>query len=378
MTTYHELLGTTQEDSAKNIKQRYRLLSARLHPDKGGSKSLMQLLTFAYENVQNGRGEDDIEMLKADFSSEQQLKVMTLEIARLKHEVEGLRAENLTLKSQGQSKEASSIDTNDAVEHLNRELAQVKVELSLLKEHRQRLRTYKEGADKEITRLTQELHRALTANEVLETELTQAGLKNQVGPVHWASKFWLPVFVVFFIFVASLVSLSLFRPDIFVSQPVVIKDENNKEGLSEQKIAKPDTPTDVSSINEAKDKTEDTPLNPEYNLSDVSSSYWTVLTEQKSNISYIALSNQQGSMVIMDCKRDFFFFLRSDIQPLSVSANLIFRHQYKGYIVYAIPYGSGSNIEQWQSGRTLSILGQSFSGTGFDAAESLLKQECVV
>ena len=108
MTTYHELLGTSEEDSARNIKQRYRLLSARLHPDKGGSKAMMQLLSFAYEKVQGGCGNDNIDMLKVDFSSEQQLKSMTLELARLKRELEGLRTENQSLKRDGRKAESTS------------------------------------------------------------------------------------------------------------------------------------------------------------------------------------------------------------------------------------------------------------------------------
>lgn len=54
MTTYHELLGTTEYSKTSDIKKRYKLLSHRLHPDKSGSIILMQLISHAYNEVLYG------------------------------------------------------------------------------------------------------------------------------------------------------------------------------------------------------------------------------------------------------------------------------------------------------------------------------------
>ncbi|WP_347337942.1 J domain-containing protein [Photobacterium angustum] len=56
MTTYHELLGTTEYSTTTDIKKRYKLLSHRLHPDKSGSVILMQLISHAYNEILCGNG----------------------------------------------------------------------------------------------------------------------------------------------------------------------------------------------------------------------------------------------------------------------------------------------------------------------------------
>ncbi|RXJ74241.1 hypothetical protein CS022_04040 [Veronia nyctiphanis] len=377
MTTYHELLGTSEEDSARNIKQRYRLLSARLHPDKGGSKAMMQLLSFAYEKVQSGFGNDSMEMLRVDFASEQHLKSMTIELARLKRELEGLRSENQSLKRDGRKAENNSSNGSEAVERLNRELAQARVELSVLKEHRQKLRTEKDGADKEITRLTQELHRALTNNELLETELTEAGVKNQIGLLHWARKFWFPAFFILFLMAFTSVIISLTTSHLtsnneFSPDSGAQKSEAQHQKLSEERVSASDDNQKLAKTKSGADAV----LVPVPDFSNVDVKYWTLIHDKALEKPYIALSNLEGSVVVLDCDEKFRLYLYEEAKPVKLSANLEFSHEADDYFVYDIRYGNGTNLEQWRQDRAQIILNQRFAGLGFTTTLLELKAFC--
>lgn len=56
MTTYHAILGTTDQSTKQDIKKRYRKLSNQCHPDKDGSAELFKLVKLAYEKVISGLG----------------------------------------------------------------------------------------------------------------------------------------------------------------------------------------------------------------------------------------------------------------------------------------------------------------------------------
>jgi cell division septation protein DedD len=57
MTTFHEILGTTKDSTTQEVKKRYKLLSAKCHPDKGGSNELFKLIKLAFDKVLAGYGQ---------------------------------------------------------------------------------------------------------------------------------------------------------------------------------------------------------------------------------------------------------------------------------------------------------------------------------
>jgi DnaJ-class molecular chaperone len=49
MTKPHEILGLPRNATADEVKQRYRELASKAHPDKGGTVEQFQTLRAAYE-----------------------------------------------------------------------------------------------------------------------------------------------------------------------------------------------------------------------------------------------------------------------------------------------------------------------------------------
>jgi len=50
---YYEILGAQENDSRRELEQRYKRLAARRHPDKGGSEEEMKSLNEAYGVLRN-------------------------------------------------------------------------------------------------------------------------------------------------------------------------------------------------------------------------------------------------------------------------------------------------------------------------------------
>ena len=97
MTTYHELLGTTEYSTTSDIKKRYKLLSHRLHPDKSGSVILMQLISHAYNEVLCGNGNKHYELIHINHDK----ILLTKKYAeKLKQELELQKINNIELEKQ--------------------------------------------------------------------------------------------------------------------------------------------------------------------------------------------------------------------------------------------------------------------------------------
>lgn len=75
MSTFNEILGTTTAFSQQDLKKRYKLLSAKCHPDKGGSNELFKLIKLAFDKASTGYGEQKYKTVNEQSSEEvEQLK----------------------------------------------------------------------------------------------------------------------------------------------------------------------------------------------------------------------------------------------------------------------------------------------------------------
>lgn len=113
MTTFHEILGTTDQSTKSEIKARYRKLSNQCHPDKGGSAELFKLVKLAYEKVSKGYGK-----LKAyenmQSSNDPELEALAANITYLEAVIQALREQVNTLGHENLSKQRT-------IERLQRE-----------------------------------------------------------------------------------------------------------------------------------------------------------------------------------------------------------------------------------------------------------------
>ena len=98
MTTFNEILGTTNSSAPQEAKKRYKLLSSKCHPDKGGSNGLFRLVKLAFEMVNKGLGDKNISQHQ-DFNedTERQLK---LQIAQLNDELVEQKSKNQMLSQE--------------------------------------------------------------------------------------------------------------------------------------------------------------------------------------------------------------------------------------------------------------------------------------
>ncbi|MDN2662053.1 J domain-containing protein [Psychromonas sp. 14N.309.X.WAT.B.A12] len=54
----HDILGTNDSWSKKEIRKQFKLLSIKIHPDKSGSSELFKIVHIAYKKVMAGEGND--------------------------------------------------------------------------------------------------------------------------------------------------------------------------------------------------------------------------------------------------------------------------------------------------------------------------------
>lgn len=151
MTTFHELLGTTATDSLDVVKQRYRLLSHRVHPDKEGTPALMLLIRHAYEKIKAGKGNEPLLWV----THETALARQTLENTKLQQQ-NTMLASRLKQLEQREQQNYQAIKT----------LQQYEKQLSLLKNERRHLLLRKEAEQSEKLKLAKELKRVLLEQQL--------------------------------------------------------------------------------------------------------------------------------------------------------------------------------------------------------------------
>ncbi|WP_025674201.1 J domain-containing protein [Salinivibrio socompensis] len=185
MTTWNELLGVNAGETAEQVKQRYKRLSSRVHPDKGGSTGLMQLVSEAYQAIKAGKGEGSA---LGQSQREGNQAALRSQIARLQKELASLQQENRTLKSRQAGQQIPA--------HLTAKIAKLEFDNRQWREHYQKLERQHQTLEGQHVRLTREhdqekqdatqrnreLKDALTRVEQLETELTHKATPVKLKP----------------------------------------------------------------------------------------------------------------------------------------------------------------------------------------------------
>ncbi|MFD3397382.1 hypothetical protein ACE41R_11165 [Alteromonas macleodii] len=121
MTTFNEILGTTHSSARQEVKKRYKLLSSKCHPDKGGSNGLFRLVKLAFEMVNKGLGDKSISQHQ-DFNenTERQLKI---QIALLNDELVEQKSKNQTLSQELRKSELKNSELETEIQEQNYKIA---------------------------------------------------------------------------------------------------------------------------------------------------------------------------------------------------------------------------------------------------------------
>ncbi|MGF1705381.1 hypothetical protein [Enterovibrio baiacu] len=377
MTTFNDLLGTSPNTPAATVKQRYKLLSARVHPDKGGSPALMHLVRHAYENVAKGKGQNLLTIPAS--ASVREGGTFESELNKLRKEKEELSALNQLLKGQLAQAKKGTTSREGPIKNteLLRKISLLEGEIVLLKDERSRLMPQKDAAIAEQQKLAAELRRVLSENEVLETELDRTSGVKSPGLMPWASKFWLPAVIVSLsfavvIFGAKQVNWPAFTLwfDDVPSEPkaptvrvIYANDETNDQ---QEAVIEPVDAQQKALSNE--------PL-PFLQLTN-KPGVWSLSSFTVSEEPYIAIRSDRGSYVVSDCSGGFNLYLNKPYKPLRVPANLIYLHQNQHFHVYDIPYGQGSSSESWMQSRKLQINDEYFTSNEFKTSAMALLEKC--
>ncbi|WP_028024140.1 hypothetical protein [Enterovibrio calviensis] len=379
MTTFNELLGTKPGDTESTVKQRYKLLSTRVHPDKGGSKALMQLVRHAYDNIVKGRGESALSVPAAASAGGANSLALERELSRVKKDRDELEALNQLLKVQlSQAQKGQSIGANiNASADFSRKVAQLEGELVLLKEERNRLAHQKESAIAEQNKLAGELRRALSDNEVMETELDRKSGLKMPGLLIWAQKFWLPAMAMSSLVIVVALSVKM----IDWSFVTVWFDEKPPEAAApvvrvvHAKPSEKVLPLAESDAMDTEMTEDETRALPFLKLTQ-QTGIWSLASYTESNQPYIAIRSDNGSYIVNDCSGDFRLYLNKPYKPLRVAANLIYQHQNQHFHVYRIPYGQGSSPKSWTQSRKLKINEEYFTSQAFTSSRVELLDQC--
>lgn len=373
MTTFNEILGTQSGDSEATVKQRYKLLSIRVHPDKGGSKALMHLVRHSYENAIKGKGDHSLAIPKS--SSGPHKGALERELAAVKKDRDELSALNQLLKAQlAQSKKENS--SPNRIDY-PRKVAQLEGEMVLLKEERNRFKAQKECAVVEQGKLAGELRKALSEKEILETEVDRFSGTKMPGVPPWILKLWLPAMAMSSLVVVLALGASMvdwqavtgwFKGQKTVAIPpsvrVIHASSDNQDAIT-QTPSKQLLPPIVAENKRL----------PFLQLTN-QIGIWSLASYTESDKPYIAIRSANGSYVVNDCSGEFKLYLNEPFKPLRVAANLIYLHQNQYFHVYKIPYGQGASAQSWHQSRKLEINDEFFTSEAFRDSYDALLEKC--
>ncbi|MGF1690030.1 DnaJ domain-containing protein [Photobacterium kagoshimensis] len=377
MTSFHDILGTTASMSREDIKKRYKMLSNRSHPDKGGSKALMQMVRQAYEQVMKGNGASEAirTVVKKDSRAD-----------KLQQQLDTLEKIHEELRAVYDDSQVKLRKTEAELKHLRSTNAQQSsddYELTQLKRENVRLK-------RDITDLQIELRTAKSINPIrpLTTDISATTKPNSsfqgVGTVFKQAKtvgvnhkrkvwvaFSLPLLVITMMLLPAgehiQTILALFdSPTVKVnSQPMIVNthpddlDKQNDQLQASMVTSIPEKPKALPLIK----------LVREYGI-------WHEGYFDETQQPYIAIRSEGGSYVLRNCQGEFHYYMNQNLRSRRLPANLIYQRRDRHFTIYSMPYGNGSTLAQWSGSKSLLINDEYFPNEGFESAYQKLLNTC--
>ncbi|PSV32946.1 MULTISPECIES: DnaJ domain-containing protein [unclassified Photobacterium] len=323
MTTYHELLGTTEDFTRSDIKKRYKLLSHRLHPDKSGSVILMQLISHAYNEVLCGNGNRHCELTHINHEK----ILLTKKYAeKVKQELALQKRKNVELEQQ-------VLELRKKLEHQSCE-------------------------NKRLTETLEKKQRKKIVSTVLPYENKTWEKRYRI------IKYGLVISSVVLNVGLAVAAITLTKSN--VVDRVIFKRENRliEPSLVPQKVAVEEL------ISPKPELTTHRPIELTQIVGE-----WT-LFQPTDQPPYIAIRNQVGSYIVQRCDRHFYYYVNMTQQRTALPANLRFMYQQQNFLVYNIAYGIGSERDHWVNSQSIKINREYFSNTSFLNTNKILQQRC--
>nr|WP_146145573.1 hypothetical protein [Photobacterium jeanii] len=358
------------------------MLSNRSHPDKGGSKALMQMVRQAYEQVMKGNGEREAvrTIVKKDPSGEkyrEQLKALEKIHEDLRFAFDEnqsrLKKTEAELNHLRNTQSQSSVDDYELTQlrrenlRLKRELKETQLDLAAATRSKStdvRARDYG-SSDRNDT------------NSPTFTAATGAFQQVKNAGVEHKRKFMVMLLLPALIIAAMLLPagehistiLSFFdkpaaeentRPVIMDVNPI---DQAQREAQERESVVMsiPEKPKALPMLKLVRNH-----------------SRWHVDYFAENQMPYIAIRSEGGSYVVRSCDGIFKYYLNQNQRSRRLPANLIYERKDRHFAVYKMPYGNGSTLEQWSGSKSLLINDEYFPNAGFDMAYYELINACQV
>ena len=378
MTTYFDILGVKKNTPLADVKRRYKLLSSRCHPDKGGSKSIMQMLSQAYEKVLTGHGHEEAVHVVYLKSNEQtaiwKKKCQQLEeqFTELKQQNEELERKLKAAREELKQKATPSDDEKNYKQMMEEDMQALRRENRRLQSKVDSLRLEKRSDSKEITK--SELPGQLVAASQKLTPAVASQIKAIGRSRYWArlAVLAIPIALVWIAMGPGKEPLmnvwnSLNPPPQKVSKPsmrLLHHDPSENEEDDNKKTAS------TENLQSAEKK-----IVPVIQLSN-EVGIWQLMKFANTSNYYISVRSEKGSYVIKSCEGDFQYYKNTLQRSGRMAANLIYARDERHFEIYDIPYGNGSFAHNWAKSKSLLINNEYFPNNNFASSYSNLQQHC--
>ncbi|MGF1723967.1 J domain-containing protein [Photobacterium nomapromontoriensis] len=381
MTTFYDILGTDKKTPPADVKRQYKLLSSRCHPDKGGSKSLMQLISQAYEKILSGNGHEEAVQtvfVKSDAASD----IWQKKYRQLDADYKALKSENQSLvqqlKDALQNVRKATGNSNDGSRH-NQALED---DNQVLKRENRRLQIQLDNARRELNRggarTVFSADESLSNTEAMASAISPTILKQLRGMGAFNYRKWLLVLMLPVLMLGMLLGLGrepltalwgmMTSPEkVKTDKVVTILHTNPLDAnlANKPRVDKPVVPIPAAPKQQ-----------PRISLV-ASSGVWTLSQFENTGKPYISVRSEKGSYIVKSCKDDFKYYKTMNMRSGRLAANLIFERIERHFEIYNIPYGNGSFAMNWTESKSLLINNEYFPNANFARVYRELQKQCI-
>ncbi len=376
MTSFHDILGTDDKTGSADVKRRYKLLSSRLHPDKGGSKALMQMIVQAYEKVSAGKGHD--EAVRTIQLKDPSAESNNAKLKHLEREFVALKKLNEQLNQQLKEEQEKNRSSNEESERYTNA---VEDELKWLRRENRRLNSQLEEARRKVSENTRAIVPSSGSASSLGASVSMDDLapkvQNQLKALggfnirRYGLVLMMPAIIAGLLFTLGkepwLALLAMFEePKEKPEAVVTILDTNPVDATASAALSE----KQVLNVAPVKPKPK-----PRIKLESLSG-LWQLRFFENNRMPYISVRSEKGSYVVKSCNTGFQYYRNSNLRSGRLSANLIFDRQDRHFMIYNIPYGNGSFAANWSESKSLLINKEYFPNEGFAEAYYQLQQAC--
>ncbi|MGF1760749.1 molecular chaperone DnaJ [Photobacterium sagamiensis] len=372
MASFHDILGTDNNTSSDEVKRRYKLLSTRFHPDKGGSKVLMQLVSQAYDQIGKGKGHE--EAVHTIHIQDPAIDNYVGKILRLERDYKQLKESNDTLKQklkQAHQESQPKYSSDARQSNAEREEKKLRAENDKLKEQLA-----------EARRALSEKSRDIKPFKSDSVDKSAAVLSQKVSAqIQSIGRFNVRRFAVFMIFPVIFLTLMLMlgkEPWLalyaMIEEPadkpktlVTVLDINPDDLVSQQL---PQQVSEPVTLAPAKPKP-----GARIKMAQVAGS-WQYRHFENTQQSYISVRSEKGSYIVKSCEGGFKYYRNDNLRSRRLPANMIFERRDRHFTIYKLPYGNGSSVANWSESKSLLINEEYFPNKGFADSYYQLTNAC--